>query len=145
MPNPNTTSQLIEEAPTPADAKLGPKSKGTELGQRARAVSCARSHGAGTAFPPSTPRQGSHGASPTQQQSQHSVWHSRMPTHSLESQRQLVTGTFPQTSGFCGNFWTCTHKQFLRPHHLHIAVASLTVLHLRKWSLFSTHTLYCST
>lgn len=47
MPNPNTTSQLIEEV---ADAKQGPKSKGGELGQHAKAVSSARSHRAGRAF-----------------------------------------------------------------------------------------------
>lgn len=60
MPNPNTTSQLIKEAPSPADAKPGPKSKGTELGQQARAVCGARSRGAGTDFPPARPDCGSH-------------------------------------------------------------------------------------
>lgn len=69
-----------------------------------------------------------------------------MSTHSLESQRQLVTGTFPQTSGFCGSFQTCAHEQFLRPPtYTLLWLHSPFVLHLRKWSLFSTHTLYCST
>lgn len=54
MPNPNTTSQLIKEA---ADAKQEPKSKGGELGHHAKAVSSARSHGVGRAFPAGMPRQ----------------------------------------------------------------------------------------
>lgn len=63
-------------------------------------------------------------ASPTQKQSQHSIWHSRVPTRSLESQRQLIMGTFPQTSGFYGSFQTCTRTHFLGPQHLDVALAS---------------------
>lgn len=125
MPNPNTTSQLIKEAQTPADARLGPKTKGAELGQHAKAVSGARSHGAGRAFLPARPDSSSHmgithlAAVPAQclaLKGAHTLLgKSEAINNGYISPNQWILWQFPNAR---------THKQFLRPQHLRVALAS---------------------
>lgn len=132
MPNPNTTFQLIKETRTTLAAKPGPKSE-RAAGPACEAASGARSCGAGRALPPQRPRRGAPmRASPTQQQPPCSAWPWLVPTCSLGSQRQLPMDIFPKPIGFRGNFHTCTHRHFLRPQHLHPAVASPTLCFTAK-------------